>query len=370
MVLSSIGLRNFRLHKNTNLDFSKDLNYIVGGNGQGKTTVLEAIYYLCTTKNLNQNQDSEAVSFDEKHFEVKGHFRDLTENITRIHFDLETSKKTYFVDEKQTYRASSIIGKFPVVTLVQSDHAVTLGAPAERRKLVDSIISQYSETYLIYLLDYNKTLRHRSALLSKIRELNDKSLMPQLEAWTETLVKMGLEIIKHRLKFVENFNEYVCHAYNKIMEKKENPSIEYNFMGETRESEIEGKFIQELNNSREDELRRAKNLIGPHRDDFHFYINHYELRKYGSQGQHKTFQIALRFAQFFYMKDRLGRTPLFLMDDVFGELDANRAKKISMFLREIGQAFITMTDLTKVESIHIGNTDLLIEIENGRIVNA
>jgi DNA replication and repair protein RecF len=370
MILSSIALKNFRLHKETKINFSEDLNYIIGGNGQGKTTILEAIYYLCTTKSISQAQDSEAVNFDEAFFEISGLFKDLTDNKVQAFYNLESNKKSFFVDEKQVNRASSIIGKFPVVTLIQSDHAITQGAPAERRKFVDSIISQASNTYLNILLDYNKTLRQRSSLLSRIRETNDQSLFMQLEAWTETLVKLGSELVRHRLKFIKKFNSYMVEAYNNIMEGNEKPVIEYSFFGVKEEHKVQETFNEELNRLKRDEFNRAKNLVGPHRDDFHFYINNYELRKYGSQGQHKTYQIALRFGQFFYMKDTLGRTPIFLMDDVFGELDTYRANKISIYLKKIGQAFITMTDFSNVEGIEISDSDKIFNVKNGSIAHA
>ncbi|MEW6701350.1 MAG: DNA replication and repair protein RecF, partial [Bacteroidota bacterium] len=127
---------------------------------------------------------------------------------------------------------------------------------------------------------------------------------------------------------------------------------------------------KELVLMREDELRRGANLVGPHRDDFIFSINRHDLKRFGSQGQHKTFQIALRFAQFFFMKDKLGKTPIFLMDDIFGELDLYRAGKISGYLPRIGQAFITMTDLTKIEELNISAESILIKVNNGKAIYA
>ncbi len=346
MILKSIYLKNFRLHKNTVLEFSDELNYIVGGNGQGKTTILESIYYLCTTKSLNGSSDYESVNFEEDFFEIKGRFTELTENNIVINFLNETKRKNIFIDDKQIYRSSEVIGKFPVVTLTQSDHAVTFGSPGDRRKFIDSVISQTSETYLRILIEYNKTLKQRSSLLSQIKERYSHSLIDQLDAWSEALVKNGSEIIKHRLKFIDEFNIYVSEAYKNVMEQTEVPFIDYDFCATKDINQIENKFEDELKNSRNDELRRASNLVGPHRDEFQFLLNEKELRKYGSQGQHKTFQIALRFAQFFYMKDKIQKAPIFLMDDIFGELDSYRAKQISSYLKKIGQAFITMTDFT------------------------
>ncbi|PKL84379.1 MAG: DNA replication and repair protein RecF [Ignavibacteriae bacterium HGW-Ignavibacteriae-3] len=365
MVLKQIELLNFRLHKHTSLDFSDKLNLIVGGNGQGKTSILEAIYYLCTTKNLNLASENDVVMFGEQFFEAKGRFLDLTQNQSRLLYDLPKNKKNFFLDDKQIYNSSSIIGKFPIVSLIQSDHAITQGSPAERRRFVDSVISQASHAYLEILLEYNKTLRQRSALLSQIKESRNINLFSQLEAWTEALIISGTEIIKHRIRFIKEFNQYLSQAYNHIVESIERPSINYSSISGIQETNTAEKFREELSVLREDELRRGTNLVGPHRDDFILSINGLELKRFGSQGQHKTFQIALRFGQFFFIKEKLGRTPIFLMDDIFGELDSYRAGKISGYLAEIGQAFITMTDLTKTESLNISAENILIKVNNG-----
>jgi len=368
MILKELSLSNFRLHQNTVLKFSDKLNYIVGGNGQGKTTILEAIYYLCTTKNLNQALDKEVVSFSEDVFEIKGRFKEKVENKVQLHFSKETNRKTTTINEKNVGRAAELIGKFPVVTLIQSDHAITMGSPLERRKFVDSVISQSNETYLKTLIDYNRVLKQRSQLLSDIRERYDQTLLIQLDAWTETLARTGTELIKHRIEFCNEFEEYLKSSYSKIMGSKEQPGIEYLFFSNELDiSRIEEKFVKQLNEVRDNEIRRATNLIGPHRDDFLFTINGMELRKYGSQGQHKTFQIALRFGEFFFIKEKQGNTPLFLMDDVFGELDTYRAQKISDYLNEIGQAFITMTDFGRIEQLINAEEDFVLKVDNGSV---
>lgn len=370
MVLNYIDLKNFRLHSNTNLEFSKNINYIVGGNGQGKTSLLEAIYYLCTTKSINQSSDVEAVKFNEDFFEINGNFSEYSNNKVRVFFETTSNKKSVFLDEKQIYRASHLIGKFPVVALLQSDHAITQGSPAERRRFVDSIISQSSATYLKLLLDYNKILRHRSSLLSKIREFYSQELLDQLEVWTDSLVKVGSEVIRHRIKFVEEFNEYIQKPYEHIMGKVEFPKIQYNSSSGSLEQSVEQGYQERLDELKNAELKRARNLVGPHRDDFDFFIDDLELKKFGSQGQNKTFQIALRFSQFFYLKDKLSITPIFLMDDVFGELDSFRAERISNYLGQIGQAFITMTDFSKLEELNKSENDLIFNVKNGTVAHA
>lgn len=366
MFLKKILLDNFRLHKKTEIDFSKELNYIVGGNGQGKTTILEAIYYLCTAKNINQNPDIEVVTFGENNFSATALFFDLIDYKSRIFFSAETNKKNYFLNDKQLSRISSFIGKFPVVSLTPTDFSITQGIPADRRKFVDSIISQVNPTYLEYLLDYNKILKQRSALLNQINEKRDKNLLIQLDAWTENLVKNGVEIVKHRKNFIRQFNAHLINNYYNFIEDIEKPEMVYNFL-DTNDNDIEEKFISELNKNKELEIIRAKNLVGPHRDDFVFFLNGKELKKYGSQGQHKTFQIALRFAQFFYMLDITGKKPIFLMDDIFGDLDSFRVRKIGSYLKTIGQAFITLTDFNFNENVFMNDGDKFIKVNNGKI---
>jgi DNA replication and repair protein RecF len=370
MILSSIYLKNFRNYKDTRLNFSNQLNYIIGGNGQGKSSILEAIYYLCTTKSSIAKLDNECVRFRENEFEIAGNFIELTESATRLFYSLKENKKYCFLNGKQISRSADIIGKFPIVLLAPTDHAITRGLPSERRKFIDSIISQVSETFLNFLLDYNKTLRQRSSLLYRIKEERRKELFSELDAWTSKLIYAGSEIIKHRIKFIADFNIYIKDSYKRIMGNVELPEIKYTYLDESNDDKIEALFKKQIDAKREDELRRAANLCGPHRDDFVFLINDMNLKSFGSQGQHKTFQTALRFAQFFYLKERTGKTPVFLLDDVFGELDMCRSQKISECLKNVGQVFITLTDLTNFSFLKREQIDSIIYINNGQAIYA
>lgn len=340
----------------------------MGGNGQGKTTLLEAAYYLCTTKSFYA-KDSEAVSFEMDDFEIKGLFKNKTEDISRVYYSMTDNRKYYFQNEKLLSRSYNIIGKYPVVLLAPSDHSITQGSPAERRRFVDSVISQASSTYLSMLLDYNKTIKHRSVVLNKLREFYSEQLNSELEAWTEKLIENGVEIIKHRISFINKFNDYLKSSYFEIMNNTETPAINYLFL-ENEESDIREAFLDLLSKKRNEEIRRGINLVGPHRDEFEFAINGKSLKTYGSQGQHKTFQAALRFAEFFYLKEITDNTPIFLLDDAFGELDAYRAGRISQYLKKVGQAFITITDFADFSFLKKSDDDLIIKLQDGNCLYA
>lgn len=367
MIVQQLSLNNFRIHGSSRLEFDPRLNFIVGGNGQGKTSVIEAIYFLCTTKNYKASPDLELLKFGESSYEINAVFSDISDNSVRIRFSPDENKRIYLKDGKPVHRSADVIGNFPVVLLTPEDHALTQGSPAERRKLMDSVISQGSAVYLNVILEYAKILKQRAALLNRIHEFREKNLNSELAAFTLKLVELGTEIIEYRKKFVDQFSALVKDVYTQIMDGQEPPEIVYRYLKSSPEENIRDEFLKAVNARKDEEIRRGLNLTGPHRDDLEFTVSGRSLKAYGSQGQHKTFQVALRFAQFFYLKQISGKTPVFLLDDVFGELDAKRAARISRYLMEVGQAIITMTDLSNYNYLREMNTHKVFTIANGSV---
>lgn len=369
MILISISLKNVRSHVQTEINFSENLNYIVGENGTGKTTILEAIYYLCTTKSCSTSSDAEVVKFGQDRFEITGKTSGITSEDIQIKYSAIENKKSILLGNKQVIRFTDIIGKFPVVMLSPADHTITQGTSADRRKFVDSVISQASRTYLTLLIEYNRIIKQRTWLLIRLRESQNNRT--ELKAWNEKLLQTGIELINHRRSFVEEFIVYVSDSYNRILHDKESPDISYHFLDGYCYNNIEECFAKLLEEKEEEEITRARNLVGPHRDDFIFNINKINLKNFGSQGQHKTFQTILKFAEYFYLKDKVGNKPLFLLDDVFGELDASRAASISNYLGTVGQAFITLTDFGNLSFLRSDATDKLIRLTSrGEILYA
>jgi DNA replication and repair protein RecF len=367
MFIKALSLLNFRIHKNTALNFSEGLNYIIGGNGQGKTTILEAVHYISTTKSFFANSEVETVNFKETLYEIKANVSDLIDDNIIIRYDVNENRKQYKLNGKLVTSPAEIVGRYPVVLLSPRDSKITEESPQDRRKFVDSIISQFSTAYFQSLLEYKRILRQRGSLLFQIRESYQQELFNELKVWTDKLINTGTKLIKSRIQFISEFKPYVESAYAFMMEGIEIPDIQYQTITEDLESEIESHFGALIDKESENELRRATNLVGPHRDDFKFLLNEIDLKTFGSQGQHKTFQVALRFAEYFYLRDKMNKPPFFLLDDVFGDLDRARGKKISEHLGDLGQAFVTLTDFTDISELRMSGKDSVFIIKNGKV---
>jgi DNA replication and repair protein RecF len=201
----------------------------------------------------------------------------LTNDNVQINYSSNENKKVYLLNNKQISRFSKIIGSFPVVLLSPADHSITQGYPAERRRFVDSVISQGSKTYLNLLIEYNRTLKQRAYLLNRIKENNSKDIS-ELGAWNEKIIHAGVEIIKHRKEFISEFESYIRESYQKILYNREEPKIHYYFLEGKCQGNLENCFEQLIRQRTEDEIRRGTNLVGPHRDDFMFDINGISLK--------------------------------------------------------------------------------------------
>jgi DNA replication and repair protein RecF len=349
MFLQNIRLKNFRNHRELYLEFGEKANVILGDNGEGKTNLLEAISYISLTKSFYASSDSVVALIGSDVFEIDADIFSDKNNIFHVHigYDTTTSEKVFIINKKRIEPFSSIIGKFPLVFLSPDNSSITFGGPAERRKFLDLVISQSNLQYFEALSEYRKVIRHRNKILTdlKIAKNGPPGL---LEAWNEQLVVLGSKLILKRYYFVREFQEYISASYYNLVDVKEIPSIEY-FPSFALEQEITlesitEKFKKELADKSTEEMRFGSTLVGPHRDEVIFKINNLDLRSFASQGQHKTFLVALKIGEFFYLKERCSENPVFLLDDVFAELDDQRSKHMLKLIESLSQTFITSTN--------------------------
>ncbi|MFI5253215.1 MAG: DNA replication/repair protein RecF [Bacteroidota bacterium] len=373
MRLTTLTLRSFRNHTHSQFEFADKSNILLGDNGQGKTNVVEAISYLCLTKSFYAGSDVVVLNFDESMFEIEGVcISDRgSENRLRVAYDKNTGRKAVFINRQPLDTFSAIIGRFPVV-ICSPDHApITLGSPGDRRKFVDFVISQSNPGYLTTLMEYRRAVKQRNRVLTEARELQADATM-LLEPWNEQLVQLGGYLMMRKKRFIDEFQSYFLHAYNRLVGQDETPAIEYVPNSATPDIDTEEKFRQLLwtgiREKKSAELATGVTMVGPHRDEFACSINGHDLRKYASQGQHKTYLVSLKMAEFYYLKERCNETPMMLLDDVFSELDEHRAAKLIEFVGEVSQTFITSTSLHNFDHPGLMDQSKKFYIHQGRVV--
>ncbi len=340
--LRHLQLTHFRAHPASTLAPASHVNLLVGPNGAGKTNLLEAIGYLCLGKSFLASTDQHVVHRGAPYFDVEARFvsdhrPDLTVRLAYV----PNEGKRAFVNGAPLDRLADLVGRVPVVILSPADHELTAGGPSERRRFLDATLSQAYPVYLDDLLKYRRALKQRNALLQSARR--GRSLAGStLDAWDEELATLGGRLMDRRQVFLEHFAGFVDAAYELLESPGGEPTLTY-----TPSVEVDGDAVESLRHAlRRSRLRSTqlgRTLVGPHLDEVTFQLEGFDLRPFASQGQHRTFALAVRLAQALYLRDRLDEVPLLLLDDVFGPLDPDRTDLVLALLAsgEIGQSFVT-----------------------------
>lgn len=372
MRITEVRLQNFRNHVDTQLQWAPHMNVIVGPNGAGKTNLIDAIHYLCMSRSFVSGSDMYVVNQEATFFMIKGHF----EGNIRSSFDVSCSYsrgegKKIFVNDSPLDRLSDLIGMVPVVVLAPEDKKLTSEGPSERRSFINSFISQISPRYLRDLIDYRKVRKQRNRLLQEFRGRRDV-LLTYLEPWDIQLVEFGSRIVAKRTEVLNQFQDYLAEEYELISGMRHRPHLKYQTFCEPSESveKVEERYREELKKSRDHEIEREVTIVGPHRDEVVFYLDDFELRKFGSQGQHRLFALALKLAQLFYFTEELDDLPIFLLDDVFGDLDAQRTEVLlQALIKHAGQTFITAANPIPFDNYvsFDGDKNRRYRVENGNI---
>ena len=423
MLLDHIVLRNFRNYIDCEANFPKPVILIVGGNAQGKTSLLEAIYFLCTAESHRATHDAELIRHHESGFYLKGILRNGSDDVT----SLEAMKRArgQFKLKKngvlQTKR-SEWIGQFNAVFFSPESLTLVKGGPSERRRFLDLLISQIDTEYLKSLQAYNFVLKQRNELLKQIRATLASTA--QLDAWDKLLLMHGTAVIIKRLEIFHQLKNHAIQNHHKLTGGTENLALTYrsasvpddtltnniengnsehlstNLLADPSyvshkticEDKIVKHFGVSLNGSREADLQRGTTLVGPHRDDFLIELengpktgspNYHDdpdshpsehetetfrevARSYGSQGQQRTIALALKLAELELIRHLTGRDPIVLLDDVTSELDYNRIGYLLEVLQDLSaQTFITATDAEPL--VHHLNQPSVLKVENAQI---
>lgn len=344
MILKSLSITNFKNIAEARLDFCPNVNCLLGRNGMGKSNLLDAIYYLSICKSFSGLTDERLIRSGENFAMLRGEYirRDIDEVLT---LGLAAGHRKQFKRGGKEYqRLSAHIGSFPLVLVSPADMNLIIGASDERRKFIDLIISQSDPVYLDRLIRYNSLLQQRNRLL------RDKTSDPNLLAAIELPMSAAAQYITEaRLKIVERLSPIFGKLYAQISRTDESPSI--SLVSQIASS---GKSLEELfNESRAKDSILGHSTVGPHRDDLELLLNSMPVKTTASQGQAKTFTLALRLSQYEFLREASGMKPLLLLDDIFDKLDSERVGNIiDIVSRELfGQIFITDTNRDHLDSI-------------------
>ncbi|HBH21793.1 MAG TPA: DNA replication and repair protein RecF [Cytophagales bacterium] len=365
MFLENIYLNNFKNYSEVSLTFSEGINSLVGKNGSGKTNLLDAIYYLCFTKSAFNAIDIQNIRHEQPYFAIRGRMK-KHEHDYAVSCSLKTGhKKRLKLNNKDLDRASELIGLFPAVLIAPNDGSIITEGSEMRRKFFDGMMCQLSRTYLQNLVHYNHTLKQRNTLLKLLAE-NSNPDADLLDTYDVQMIVKGTQIYHHRKNFIEKFTHLLNKHYDFISSEKEHVSCKY-------KSDLDqNEFKLLLRESRNRDVSLQRTSRGIHRDDVIFEIDNYALKKFGSQGQQKSFLIALKLAQFDIMEQDTNTKPILMLDDIFDKLDDDRIGKLLKLIDDhfFGQVFITdarpertMQFLNRVES-----PKKIFEIEDGFVI--
>jgi DNA replication and repair protein RecF len=347
MYLRRLTLVSFKNYQSAEYSFTDKINCFVGNNGAGKTNLLDAIHYLSFCKSYFNPIDSQNIRHGDDFFMINGvyHRQDSTSEQVQC-IQKRNSRKKFLFNKKEYDRFADHIGLFPLVMISPYDRDLINDGSEVRRKFIDSVISQFDKFYLDDLINYNRVLLQRNALLKSFAE-NQSFDKEALSSWDRQMVLLGNSIFLKRKEFLESFIKIFGHYFGFLSCGDEKVGIEY-------QSQLEENDFAELLTACSERDRAAQySTVGIHKDDLGFTISGYPIKKFGSQGQQKSFIVAIKLAQFDYTRNVKGFKPVLLLDDIFDKLDDLRVEQLIKLVSEnnFGQVFITDTSELRIRKI-------------------
>jgi len=346
MYLKNLSIINFKNYRENELQFSEKVNCFVGDNGVGKTNLLDAIHYLSLCKSYFNSIDSQNITYSSDFSVIQGTFTE-GESEDTVYCGIQRNKRKIFKRNKKEYeRLSDHIGLFPLVMISPSDSNLITGGGEDRRRFINSVIAQYDRSYLENLLMYNRALSQRNRLLKDLGNTPgyDKDM---LGIWDEQLIKYGEKIYMTRMDFIEKVQPLFSEYYSYISSDREKAHLIY-------ESQLFSNDMRDIiTRSLRKDLLYQFTTAGIHKDDLLMKLGDHSLKKTGSQGQQKTYQVALKLAKFGFIKNITGKTPILLLDDIFDKFDMFRVEQIIKLVANdnFGQIFITDTNREHLKKI-------------------
>lgn len=368
MNIESIFLLNFRNYKEQYIELDPGINIFYGENAQGKTNILEAIYLLTMGKSHRTNKYNEMVRWDENDSRICINFK--KDNFDyNIDFVLKRNqKKQIKVNGVRLDKLSDILGKLNTVIFSPDHMKIIKEGPSERRRFIDTILSQTKPKYYYDFSQYLKVLAQRNILLCN--EKNGEVIEKTLDIWDHQLIEYGSRIMRDRSMFIERIDEKAWKIDKELSGGREDFHLKYMpsiSVGKYEINDIKKAFEKKLIESRTSDIRRKMTSYGPHRDELNLFINEKEVRNYGSQGQQRSALLSLKLSEMDYIKDETGSTPVLLLDDVFSELDKARQGFLISFIKNV-QVIVTCTEY---DNLYLGDKSALriFNVRGGKVYN-
>ncbi len=346
LILNKLSLVNYKNFDEKSFELDNKINCFVGDNGVGKTNVLDSIYHLAMTKSYFHALSTQCIKHNSDFMLIEGDFKKENKSEKIINSLKKGKKKTVKRNGKIYKKFSDHIGLIPLVMISPYDRDLIQEGSSNRRKFIDNVISQNNKTYLHQIISYNKILSQRNALLKYFKKNNTFDISI-LKVYDIQLSELSLPIYKTRLDFFKNFVPVFTNRYNSISQNKEKVNISY-------ESQLNHESLDSLlENSLDKDRTIQYTSCGIHKDDLIFEIDNFQIKKFGSQGQQKSFLISLKLAQFDYLRIESNSSPILLLDDIFDKLDNKRVQQLIQLVNndEFGQLFISDTDYDRTKSI-------------------
>lgn len=366
MILKKIKLLNFRNYENLNIKFYKGINIIYGSNAQGKTNLLESVYFLGLTKSHRPSIDNNLIKNGQDNAMVEGTINKGSLDIN-LNIRFNNNNKTLSIDNKKILKVSDYISNLNIIIFCPDDLEIIKSSPQVRRKYLNLELSQLYSNYYIILNEYNKLLKIRNNYLKKLNKKENIDLN-YFDILNNYLVEKAILIYKMRAKFIDRINEYVPSIFENIMNLT-NFNIKYltNINNiDIFQEDAKIKILELYKKNIDLDIKLCSTNIGPHKDDIEFYLNDKNLKLYGSQGQQRVAVLTLKLAEIELFKKYKNDTPILLLDDIFSELDEKKKNNLLKYIVKDIQTIITTTDLNKINKKLI-NKSKIFKIDNGTI---
>lgn len=368
MFLQKLHLKNFRNYAETTLEFSPEINVLLGQNAQGKTNLLESIYVLATARSHRTANDRELIRFNQSDAVIQGLVHRRTDDVP-LELNLGKRGKKARVNHLEQAKLSQYIGQLNVILFAPEDLSLVKGSPNGRRRFIDMEFGQIAPRYLHNLTAYRDVLKQRNRYL-KLLSARKASDRVYLDVLSEQLAGFGGSIIAQRQDFLGELEKYAQELHLSITQGQETLSFEYESklkdISGRSEIELQQLMYQQLTEQAEKEIFQGTTLVGPHRDDLKFLINGKNVQIYGSQGQQRTTALSVKLAEIDVMKAQTGEYPLLLLDDVLSELDGQRQTHLLQTIQNKVQTFLTAPAMNDVAQNLIKEPKIFM-IENGNI---